>query len=92
MPPGAETQRQVKSARIVALLVWQAPVESFTNEIEKHDVAFWVVSPAGRGMVTQIGAEHAPGSTVTTPPAGENDTGPATVQPGPAGSAFADQW
>jgi len=91
IPVGGVTQRQVLSARIVPVRVWHAPVVSLTNEIEKHAVAFWAVSPKGRGMVTQIGAEHAPGSTVTAPSAGENDAGPATVQPGPAGNAAGDQ-
>ena len=39
-------------------------------------------------MVTQIGAQL-PAATVTVPVAGEKLVGPATVQPGPAGSSAA---
>src|SRR4051794_3575100 len=68
--------QQVLSARIVPFRCWQVPVASLVSVIEKHAVAFWATSPAGRGMITQIGVEQAPGARVSVPAGGENETGP----------------
>src|SRR5262245_42067406 len=82
---------QGHAAWIFPVRAKHAPLESLATVSWKHDVAPMLVSPAGRGMLTQIDGEHAPGASVNVPALGVA-TIPPTVQPGTAGSPTSVQW